>query len=459
MIGRLKAYFLENFRGSSFLRQKQADSFFYYVLGSLIALTVLLFAVTLLVQSYLVFIVPLILSVMLTSLISLFLLRAGWYDSAVNILTAVLLLALITGTFMRLHLSPGTIHAPGFYLLFIVIMQAALFCSRRFVIAFSAVILIADLVFYLKVREGVPPDSLSIVRISAIYVAISVFILTYLSQLFTDIFNSALKKLEAELTVNVENFLQIENLHRSSEKLQQEFQEVKEVSLRDALTGLRNRRFLDEVIAEEVETFVIQKKMIVRNGCDLRDRILKGYGLIFADIDHFKTVNDRYGHRAGDMVLQQFSFLMSSIIRKDDVAIRWGGEEFLMILKNTKRDYLPVFAEKARAAVEQYGFSIGGGQIINLTCSIGFSCIPYNEGNPDSISMAGYIALADQALYYSKTHGRNRWTGVEEGEAGLNSDTAQTALKSFDEAVRNKIIRLFEGSGRERTVVDDSIRS
>ena len=442
LIKKIKSYFLENYLGESFIKQKQVTALLYYLLVACVLLPVLIFMVLLFTPDYSVFVVPLVLAVLAVIIACMVLLKKGGYEISAVIITFIVMVALIAGMFYRLINNPATIYAAGFYLLFVVIMQATLFCSRSFVIFCSAVILLADVMFYVTVKDHLGPSDVSAVRLSAIYIFIGTIFISLLSQLLSDMFSSALVKLEEELKVNIENFLRIEDLNRSSKKLQEEFIEVREVSLRDALTGLRNRRFLDEVMLEELEVFVSQKQSIVDAGYDKRDRHLQEYALVFVDIDHFKHVNDRYGHDAGDLVLKGMARIFTESIRKDDIVIRWGGEEFLIILKNTKRGYLHSFAEKVRLRVEEHDFDIGNGRTIRKTCSIGYICVPVSVGRPDSLTMNEYIALADKALYYCKANGRNRWAGVEEGPEGLARDNLAVALRSLDDAVRRKIIKL-----------------
>ncbi len=125
--------------------------------------------------------------------------------------------------------------------------------------------------------------------------------------------------------------------------------ELKELSLRDPLTGLHNRRYLSEIELPEADKFVRNFKYNRFNN-DKREagNLEKVYGIFLIDLDHFKNVNDTYGHEAGDMVLKKVSNIFHTSVRHTDTILRWGGEEFLIILKNSDESYLDVFAEKLR---------------------------------------------------------------------------------------------------------------
>lgn len=185
--------------------------------------------------------------------------------------------------------------------------------------------------------------------------------------------------------------------------------ELKEASLRDPLTGLRNRRFIAEIVEPELRTFLSFKKYLAEHRQHRNhDAARSVFGIFLFDIDHFKMVNDLYGHEAGDRVLRQFSGILQSAIREDDFCIRWGGEEFLIILKKTDPGYLPVFARKIRDLLSDSLFEVAEGKpALRKTCSIGYASFPFYEDFPELLSYEQVIMLADLGLYYSKHHGRN----------------------------------------------------
>ena len=159
-------------------------------------------------------------------------------------------------------------------------------------------------------------------------------------------------------------------------------------STRDLLTGLHNRRFMDESLTREIHR-------AIRNQHPL--------GVIMLDIDHFKNFNDTFGHEAGDAVLHELgNFLMRSI-RKGDIACRYGGEEFLLLLpeatlENTRQRAQELCDEVRKIEVQYRGEMLG-----NITVSIGVAAFPdYGESRDD------VVQAADRALYQAKKEGRNR---------------------------------------------------
>jgi two-component system cell cycle response regulator len=162
-----------------------------------------------------------------------------------------------------------------------------------------------------------------------------------------------------------------------------------EQSIKDAMTGLFNRRFLENMLP-----------IIMSNA----NRENKKIGFLMIDMDHFKQVNDTYGHKSGDIVLTRLAEIIKSTIRKSDIAIRYGGEEFLIILQNIKsvENALKV-AEKLRKNVENTEIELDNGKTIKKTISIGISVYPDH-------CKKGWecIKFADMALYEAKNSGRNK---------------------------------------------------
>jgi diguanylate cyclase (GGDEF)-like protein len=133
---------------------------------------------------------------------------------------------------------------------------------------------------------------------------------------------------------------------------------------------------------------------------------------LFLDIDHFKSINDTYGHHAGDGALREFASVVRTVLRTTDVLGRWGGEEFVALLPETDGDLAYAVAERVRTAVAGRMFrSIGGG---HLTCSIGVSSYPDEACDRDTLVM-----LADQAMYEAKRLGRNQVRTVQVHEVPL----------------------------------------
>jgi len=190
--------------------------------------------------------------------------------------------------------------------------------------------------------------------------------------------------------VSMHNNSYVESLEADYQKIESLLQRVEELSITDSLTGLKNRRYL--------EVNIIQILL-------LATRHQASISFAMMDIDHFKQVNDTWGHPAGDMVLKELAFILTEEFRKSDVIIRYGGEEFLMILFDSPLEASLVKLEVLRGKVEAHSF-IHNGHTIPITVSIGLTrsnVVIYNEQD-----VRTSIEIADTALYKAKNEGRNQ---------------------------------------------------
>jgi diguanylate cyclase (GGDEF)-like protein len=154
----------------------------------------------------------------------------------------------------------------------------------------------------------------------------------------------------------------------------------------DPVTGLPNHRTV--VLAFDVE-------------CERARRYQRHCTALFLDLDHFKALNDSYGHPAGDAALREFAAVVRTVLRGVDILGRWGGEEFIAMLPETDPDAALAVAERVRAAVAAHTFWSAGGA--HLTCSIGVATYPNDAENRDEL-----IEMADRAMYSAKRLGRNQ---------------------------------------------------
>jgi len=201
-----------------------------------------------------------------------------------------------------------------------------------------------------------------------------------------------------------------EELETMTLELALQQQALEEASIRDPLTGLHNRRFLTQCIDADVAL-----SLRAHEGQQSYGESLSGtQDMLFFlfDIDHFKEVNDRYGHQAGDDVLCQFSDRLKAVFRDTDYLVRWGGEEFLAVARQTDRKKVDELAERARAEVANTPFALKDGTRIVVTCSVGFACFPLDAAHPRQLGWADMLQLADEAMYTVKHSGRNGWAGV-----------------------------------------------
>jgi len=163
---------------------------------------------------------------------------------------------------------------------------------------------------------------------------------------------------------------------------------LRETSLRDGMTGLYNRRFLEEFI----DTFMKQAK-----------RLNETYAILMLDVDFFKSVNDTFGHDVGDRVIKELAKVLQENIRESDLAIRYGGEEFVILLHNADKDGALQVAQKIHDAFGDLIFEVGVGEIMQKTISIGIAFFP-----EDGDTIWKCIKYADTALYVAKTTGRDK---------------------------------------------------
>jgi diguanylate cyclase (GGDEF)-like protein len=179
----------------------------------------------------------------------------------------------------------------------------------------------------------------------------------------------------------------------------------------DPLTDLPNHRSLATLLEREI------------TAARRRDR---QFALLFCDIDHFKAINDTYGHNNGDLILRQFAQAVRDIIRSADIIGRWGGEEFLILLPEITDKAAMQVAEQICTSVASREFPIGTGPSgagdFHLTCSIGVACYPY-----DGLDQKSMLEAADQAMYLAKQSGRNQVRAAAEIAAVTNPSTLRKA--------------------------------
>jgi two-component system cell cycle response regulator len=180
----------------------------------------------------------------------------------------------------------------------------------------------------------------------------------------------------------------IERSLRYALKLGETLEALRRLATRDELTGLLNRRELDRVLAEE-------RERALRFGHRL--------ALVMVDIDHFKSINDRYGHPAGDAVLREVARRIGAEVRSVDRAARFGGEEFALVLVQTDPAGALDVARRICAVIEREPIFAGETVALNVTVSAGAAVLP-DDGRTES----ALVAAADKALYAAKARGRNR---------------------------------------------------
>jgi diguanylate cyclase (GGDEF)-like protein len=194
----------------------------------------------------------------------------------------------------------------------------------------------------------------------------------------------------AELLARVSAALRVKGLQ---DQLRARNAELEAISRTDALTGLPNRRHLQERLASTAAASRRQESPMA---------------VLMVDVDHFKSVNDRFGHDAGDVVLKDVAATLHSACRGEDVAGRWGGEEFLIVAGTTAIDGAAVLAERVRRAIASAPVQVGDCSL-EVTASIG---VASGDGDIDEL-----LRRADAALYEAKGGGRNRVVAAPPGVA------------------------------------------
>lgn len=185
---------------------------------------------------------------------------------------------------------------------------------------------------------------------------------------------------------------------------------IEEASLTDELTQLRNRRFLEQALASDLD-LVARRHEDGKAAAGEADLLF-----LLIDLDHFKSVNDSYGHTVGDAVLVEVASLLRSKVRTSDHLVRWGGEEILLVARFIDRRDGPALAEKVRAAIEAHEIRLDNGTLLRQTGSIGFVAYPFSTRKPRAFSWQQTVGIADLGLYAAKRSGRNAWVGLDAGD-------------------------------------------
>jgi diguanylate cyclase (GGDEF)-like protein len=173
----------------------------------------------------------------------------------------------------------------------------------------------------------------------------------------------------------------------ANQTLQEQNRLLETLAITDSLTGLYNRKKLDDILADQFARF---------------RRNHRPFAVLMLDLDHFKSINDNYGHVAGDEVLVDVAAILKKSVRNVDYVARYGGEEFVVVLVETALDVALDIAERIRSEVEIPRFGAGN-TLISLTVSLGVTHSREGDGGPEEV-----LARADNALYEAKRAGRNQ---------------------------------------------------
>lgn len=249
----------------------------------------------------------------------------------------------------------------------------------------------------LVVRAASEPGPLTLVQ--GVYVGAGLLVLILFlrqivaavehMQLYQDVIEYAesVRRLNAELrSTQTELWGKQRDLQDNNRVLQMANQRLQALATSDPLTGLANHRSMIGLLDAEVERAA---------------RYGHSFAVVFIDLDHFKALNDSFGHPVGDAALREFAGVVRGALRGPDILCRWGGEEFVALLPETSTEGALEVAERVRAAVAGHAFTSAGR--VHTTCSCGVSVFPIDATDRD-----GMIAMADRAMYASKRLGRNQ---------------------------------------------------
>jgi diguanylate cyclase (GGDEF)-like protein len=196
------------------------------------------------------------------------------------------------------------------------------------------------------------------------------------------------------------------------------------ISMTDPLTGLGNRRRLEQALPQELSRAQRRHREL------LEGKLLQlppdaKLAIVMLDIDRFKSVNDTYGHAAGDAVLAQVAERLRAVCRGTDLPVRWGGEEFLVVGHVADLDGACAFTERLARELREQPFLLPDGKQLLLTASLGFALFPFIATDPEAVEWDEAVAMADRCLYAAKSSGRDRWVGTAAVDGASAEDTGR----------------------------------
>lgn len=212
-------------------------------------------------------------------------------------------------------------------------------------------------------------------------------------------------------------------------------EKLEKISFTDPLTGLKNRRYLAQNIHRDIE-LVLSNYQNCNDRRSLMSNIDTDLVFFLMDLDHFKQINDKYGHSSGDAVLIQVKAILEIVFRDTDYLLRWGGEEFLVVARFVDRNSAGLLAERLRRSIQDHPFKIEHGLVVHNTCSVGFSVFPLLSNEPRALNWERTIDIADLCLYAAKKSNRNAWVGFldctceEEGVFSAIIDNTEHLIQS-----------------------------
>ncbi len=198
------------------------------------------------------------------------------------------------------------------------------------------------------------------------------------------------------------------------------------------MTGLRNRRFLLESIDKDVSLILREHEGTSQAaGSDSANHLV----FMMIDLDKYKSINDNYGHAAGDQVLIEVRDILEKACRSSETLVRWGGDEFLVVGRVAEPSNSHLLAERVRKMIEEHVFSVGEEDSVHVSCSIGFACFPFLPSKPRLLTWQQVLGVADRGLYVAKNTRRNAWVGIFSNETTSSNNLFRSILSYTQELI------------------------
>ncbi|WMW80189.1 tetratricopeptide repeat-containing diguanylate cyclase [Undibacterium cyanobacteriorum] len=233
-------------------------------------------------------------------------------------------------------------------------------------------------------------------------------------------------------------------LYRRSKKLNAQLREMNTQlefhAVRDPLTGLHNRRSFITLMSTRVARVENERREGPYGNPDC---------MILLDIDHFKHINDTWGHSVGDMVLKEVATRLRSVVRDEDMVMRWGGEEFLIFSPKSNPEQITNLVERVLRTIGEDTF-MHGNLPIPVTVTAGFISVPFSDVPEDICDWERALQIADMALYLGKTHGRNRAYGLAKLLVP-HEDAIPTLTHDLAAAIKQNMVEVIEVLGPPQT--------
>ena len=221
-----------------------------------------------------------------------------------------------------------------------------------------------------------------------------------------------------------------------TEALRQLNRQLEDASTTDPLTGLKNRRYLGQQLPSDLAHF--------RRELEKPENADHVMAFAIADVDHFKQINDRAGHFAGDSLLKQVAERLVASVRAGHYVVRWGGEEFLIVFRPMPKAETAHVVDRVHRAISERPFTLPGGESLKVTCSIGYTEYPFLPGAPDRVDWELLVNLADYAMYAAKEAGRDRWYGLRPGPRFEVGAVRDDLTRGIAHAIKTKKVVLVD---------------